>query len=188
MPGDWPPEPTEMEIPMTCQRPTLTHERLQEILNYDPETGIFRWRARVAKRVAVGDIAGSPASGYQLISINNHKYRGHRLAWFYMTGEWPVGEVDHINGDKSDNSFKNLRDATPAENRQNRPPRKDNTSGVTGVTWSEPKKRWLAFVSIGNKQHFLGHFLTKDKAIAARRAAAVQHYGQFVHPSQLGGM
>lgn len=173
---------------MTCQTPTLTHERLQQILNYDPETGVFTWRISPRYRIPHGSRAGFiGGKGYRSICINNRTYRCNRLAWFYMTGVWPVQQIDHKNGDKTDDSWGNLRPATNAQNQWNVPPRKDNSSGMTGVYWFKPKQRWTAMLFINGKRKFLGSFKTKDEAIEARRQAAIAEHGEFVHPTQAGG-
>jgi hypothetical protein len=85
----------------------LTAERLRELLNYDPDTGVFTWRVRPVHSHRVGDIAGSVRTtrGYRLIGVAGRVYKAHRLAWLYMMGEWPKDQIDHINRDPSDNRF-----------------------------------------------------------------------------------
>ncbi len=111
----------------------LTQERLLELIHYNPETGLFsRLGGRRSDRV--GKVAGSPqGQGYLLIFVDGRRYRAHRLAWFYMTGEWPADGIDHVNNIKTDNRFANLRLATRAQNEMNKPPSRSNTSGVKGV-------------------------------------------------------
>jgi len=101
----------------------LTIEYLKSILHYDPNTGIWRWlQAPKFGRVEARDIAGSPYKNkqYWCIKIKQKKYAAHRLAWFYMTGEWPEDQIDHINRDGLDNRWNNLRPASNRENQQNR--------------------------------------------------------------------
>jgi hypothetical protein len=101
----------------------LTAERLRELLDYDPETGRFIWRKDhpTAKHIKAGSVAGTKnGRGYWVIGVAGAKYVAHRLAWLYVTGEWPAHLVDHENGDRLDNRFANLREATDSQNNFNR--------------------------------------------------------------------
>src|ERR1700719_1662744 len=98
----------------------IDDDRLRELLSYDPETGVFRWLVRKRQNVKAGDVAGSfDGCGYCKISIDRRAYKAHRLAWLYMTGEWPPAEIDHINMNRADNRFANLRLATRHQNMAN---------------------------------------------------------------------
>ena len=102
----------------------LTHERVREIIDYDPETGIFRWKVNRGPKKA-GTIAGAiNGSGYLVIAIENSSIRANRLAWFWMTGRWPSLEIDHKNQVKSDDRWTNLREATVSQNSANRKTKK----------------------------------------------------------------
>lgn len=174
-------KPTDKGHPMTSKTANLTHERLQDVLHYAPETGVFTWKKSLRTDL-VGYRAGSISrKGYRCIEIGGVSYRCCRLAWFYVTGDWPSEQIDHINQQKGDDRFCNLREATNAQNLYNRPPAKDNTSGVTGVYWLKPKKRWVAMGFRDNQRVFLGSFKEKDKAIEARRAFAAEAHGRFVY-------
>jgi hypothetical protein len=95
---------------------TLTVERLRELLTYDPETGELRWRV-TRRRAAKGSLAGTlNRNGYRNIEVEQRCYKAHRLAWLYVTGEWPKETIDHINCKRDDNRWANLRQATTAEN------------------------------------------------------------------------
>jgi hypothetical protein len=141
------PHPSKKGREMAAENSNLTVERLKELLHYDPETGVFtRKLLRGAKRA--GAIAGSANwKGYICIHINGRNYRAHRLAWLYVTGNWPYAQIDHVDRDKANNKFANLREATNKQNHENLDRRrKDNTSGHRGVYWYKPYRRWMAII------------------------------------------
>jgi len=128
----------------------LSAERRRELLHYDMETGVITWRVRSNSRVTAGDVAGYIRSnGYIAIQIDGRLYFAHRLAWFFVMGEWPKNQIDHIDGKKTNNRFANLREATNAENGQNqRKAQSDNkSSGLLGVSWHNPSGNWRARIS-----------------------------------------
>ena len=146
----------------------LTLERLKEVLNFDLETGIFNWKQKRGSK-PVGSIAGAPQNkGYIQIMIDNRNYLAHRLAWFYVYGEWPKNQIDHINRIKTDNSIKNLRDVDGSTNLHNVGTRSHNTSGVNGVYWSNRSKKWICTIEINTKKHWLGSFSTLEDAKKCR--------------------
>jgi len=141
----------------------INQERLKELLHYDPETGVFKWKIAISYRIRVGDVAGCfDDDGYIKIVMFNKAYRAHRLVWLYVHGKFPEDCMDHINGIKDDNRIINLRAVTHAENNKNLPLRKDNTSGYIGVGWDKGKNKWR--VSISNVHY--GRFKSKSDAIA----------------------
>lgn len=157
----------------------LTYERLRELFHYDPATGLFTRLVRQG-HTHPGEIAGGLSEkGYVRIYIDGRKYRAHRLAWLYVTGEWPENEIDHKNTDRSDNRWDNLRPATGAENSRNRRTPSNNTSGFKGVFWQKREKRWHAVIDLNGKRVVLGRFLTVEEAHAAYARAAQEHYGEF---------
>lgn len=149
----------------------ITQEELKEHLHYDPLTGDFNWI--IGKRgLKVNSKAGSMNDqGYVIIRINNIRYRAHRLAWLCVYGHFPINEIDHINGVRSDNRIENLRDVTRKENKKNVGKYKTNTSGVNGVRWYEPLSKWHAQIQIDNHKIHLGYFENLKDAIAARKSA-----------------
>lgn len=151
----------------------LTHERLKELLTYDPETGIFTHNTTKARRVK-GKPAGCVVKGYVVISIDTQIYRAHRLAWLYMTGKWPAHTVDHRDTDKSNNKWSNLREATGLEQMQNLPLMVTNTSGYPGVSYNKQTGRFTAKISVNNKRHHLGYFDTPEEAFEAYQKAKSQ--------------
>lgn len=157
----------------------LTHERLKAVLAYDAETGLFIWKVRTGRRVKVGDQAGviSSTIGYRLIRIDRTLYLAHRLAYFYQTGAWPEGEIDHINGAKTDNSYANLRIATRSQNMYNVGKRKSNKCGLKGVSLS--RGRWVAEILVEGKKRHVGAFDTPEAAYAAYVEAAHRYHGEF---------
>lgn len=160
----------------------LTQERLKALLHYAPETGAFTWKVSTAHRVRVGDTAGGlhAIDGYWRIMVDGHPYKASRLAWLYMTGEFPLTYIDHDNRIKSDDSWENLRQATPLENNRNCSVRKDNTSGLRGVSWEKISQKWKAQISVAGKKVSLGLHPTKELAHAAYLACASEHFGEFM--------
>jgi hypothetical protein len=159
----------------------LTQEYLKSILHYNPKTGLWMWLID-NYRYHAGDEAGAIGhKGYVIITINAKKYRANRLAWLYMTGEWPKAEVDHDNNLKYDNRWINLREANGSENCYNYPVKITNKLGVKGVYLS--KGRYRAQIQINKKKIFLGSFSTLEEAKAAHDKAANELQGEFVHIS-----
>lgn len=126
----------------------LTYERLKEVVNYDPETGIFTWKIKLNNNLVVGSIAGTLTTRRHIrLTIDGNHCQAHRLAWLYVYGEWPEGDVDHINNIRTDNRIENLRLATKSQNGMNCKVAEDNKSGVKGVCWDQRLKRWRAYVT-----------------------------------------
>lgn len=152
---------------------SLTREQLMSLMSYDQDTGRFTWIS--AKRYGlVGKVAGTEMQGYVMIRINRIGYLAHRLAWLYVHGEFPSGNLDHINGKTSDNRICNLRDADQFQNMQNRAISKNNKSGHIGVY--PAGERFGAKIRSGGKTHYLGVFDTASIASEAyKKAKAVIH-------------
>lgn len=120
--------------------------------------------------------------GYVFIRVDGVVYPAHRLAWLWMTGVWPQEEIDHANGNPSDNSWENLREATHGENQQNgqRVYRSNFRSGICGVYYkNRGKKRWEAILWKDKKAIYLGRFATKEEAGIARREGELLYHGEF---------
>ncbi len=155
----------------------LTAARAREVLTYDRATGLLTWKVNRPGCVA-GAVAGTiTGDGYVQIEVDFVLYRAHRIAWLIETGEWPRGQIDHINRRRADNRWENLRDATPLENARNRTPASGSKSGVVGVAPAGSK--WAAYIGIDNRTIYLGCFTDLPDAITARRGAERLHFGQF---------
>lgn len=156
-------------------------ERVREVLDYDPESGVFRWKVRPSNRVRVGEIAGcvEQVGGYRLISVDGKLIKAARLAWFYMHGEWPPMHVDHENLIRDDDRIRNIRPCTRSENQRNRSRQSNNTSGYKGVTWHRGLRKWAAQINVRGRKKFLGSFLTPSAAAKAYDEAAKVMHGTF---------
>jgi len=142
----------------------LTQEQLIRALHYDLQTGIFKRKLR-KNTSKIGTIPKNPRHAYLNIGIYYHVYRAHRLAWLYVHGSWPNGQIDHINGDKLDNRIDNLRVATASQNKQNmRKARADSRSGLIGASWHSKSGKWRAAIQINGKKKHLGYFETAKEA------------------------
>ena len=140
----------------------LTQARLHKLLSYDPETGIMRWRVNKGA-VRAGQIAGNLTRGYLQLMVDGHPTVVHRFIWLYVYGKWPDKNIDHIDGNRSNNRLCNLRDVTQAMNIQNEiKPRSNNKSGFLGVKAN--RGLWKAEISVHGKTKFLGRFKTPEEA------------------------
>lgn len=169
-------------LPADCNS-DLTCERLKSLLHYDPETGIFTWIGSKSRRVKNGMRADRlNAQGYRVLKIGQRIYLCHRLVWLYMSGAWPTDRVDHINLEKGDCRWSNLRAATFADNLRNQGVRKTTQSGIKGAYFKKGafrRKPWCAAITFGGRTRHLGLFATPEEANAAYFDAAAEYFGQF---------
>ena len=156
----------------------LTQERLKELLDYDPETGVFRWKMNVGQRARIGVTPGTiHPTGYIHIKIAGRSYVAHRLVWLWVYGSWPTDQIDHKNGVRSDNRITNLREVTRSENLQNqRRARTGTRSGFLGVTKQTHTTKWQATINVGGKNVYLGVFATPQLAHEAYLTAKRQFH------------
>ena len=142
----------------------VTVERVKELLHYDPDTGVFKWRTQVARNVRAGDVAGHKnRRGYIMIGIDGGQYLAHRLAWLCVTGNWPTFQIDHKHGNGLDNRWSELRPATRSFNMQNqRNAQRGNKSGMLGVT--KVGYGFIARIVFNKKIKHLGTFNTPAEA------------------------
>ena len=155
--------------------------RVQELLNYEPTTGEFSWKTS-RRGTALSGVAGSvhKSTGYRNITIDGTKYRAHRLAWLVVTGSDPGElEIDHINRDRADNRFSNLRLATTQQNQRNLSLACTNTSGIKGVHWHKQRNKWRAKVQHKGRFIHVGCFELLEDAAAAVQKARRKVHGEF---------
>lgn len=155
----------------------ISIDRVREVVNYDPDSGVFTWTRTNSNRAPVGSRAGTNrGGGYRRIMIDGTLIYEHRLAWAICYGAWPVDKIDHRDGNPSNNAMSNLRAATHAENHQNLGLRNTNTSGHTGVSLHQHTGKWCAYIWKDRKKFHLGLFGTLSAAAAAyARAKARLH-------------
>lgn len=166
--------------PFSCAKSLPSQEWLKSNLDYNPDTGVFtRLRSRAVSRW-VGKRTGSNSHGYVRITVaDGFQAAAHRLAWIYMTGEAPAFQIDHIDGDRSNNRWVNLRAATNRLNQINVPKKRNNRSGYKGVCWCPRRGKWRATIVKNGKRVHLGFF---DDPAAAHEVYATEltsFYGEF---------
>lgn len=158
-------------------------EIIRRCLSYGPETGRLVWIARphAAFPGALGREAGWSSLGYRKVMIDGTVYFLHRLAWWLSHGCMPADgiEIDHINGDRSDNRLANLRLATRAQNSCNQNPQTGGTSRFKGVSRHRAAGKWQAHIQVGRRSEYLGLFETEHEAASAYNAAAAARHGEF---------
>ena len=172
----------------------ITPQQLRKFFDCDFETGELTWRTRTSdmdarsqqRRLFNSRFAGRPAftaknsDGYLGGKLMGRSLKAHTVIWAMMNGEWPSGEIDHIDGNRTNNSIKNLRCVDKSTNQRNASLRLDNTSGVVGVSYNKQWGKWSARIQHGGKRIFLGWFETAEEAAIARRDAEMR-YGY--HPN-----
>jgi hypothetical protein len=162
----------------------IDHQALIKLLHYAPKSGEFRWRMTRGKMRA-GSRAGTIRRSrpgvppYRKIHVLGRGYFASRLAVFYMTGEWPTGQVDHKDRDTLNDRWGNLRPASQSQNMANSAVRSDNRSGFKGVSFNKGRSSWHVHISVKGKRIFLGRFETAEKGHAAYCVAADAFFGEF---------
>ena len=151
----------------------LTADRLRELVDFDPETGVFTQRIVYEGQRArwkAGRVSGSisKGTGYLTLRLDGKLYQAHRVAWMHHFGVWPQDHIDHINGQQTDNRIANLRDVSNAINRQNtRGPRCDSQTGMQGVSLDKRRSKFFARIRVNGRTFHLGYF---DDAASAHDA------------------
>ena len=154
-------------------------DRLPYLLRYIPDSGEFEWR------VARGNFrAHSPAGtknthGYIVIKVDGRSYGAHRLAWLYMTGSIPPVEIDHIDLNRTNNAWSNLRLATTSQNQANRRKLSNNGSGIKGVNWHKRMNKWQVRIMKNGRHYSLGYTNSLDDAKSRYQSAAQRLFGSY---------
>lgn len=154
---------------------TLTQARLQEVVHYDPETGVFRWLTGNRKREVLSVAGSVNSAGYIVMRIDGVLQYAHRLAILYTDGYLPIGHTDHRDSDHSNNCRENLRPTTSVVNGQNR--KRANTNSSTQLLGAHRKgERFRARINFDGKEHSLGSFPTPEEAHGEYIKAKRQHH------------
>lgn len=154
----------------------LTQERLKQVLKYDPLTGIF---TRLKSWKGTLEVGCLRPDGYITISVDYYPYRAHRLAFLYMSGEFPIDEVDHKNMNRSDNRWDNLRTASKEQNGVNISPRKNNKCGYKNVYWSTRDRKWVVELKHQGQRVSLGNYDDLELADLVATEARNLYHGEY---------
>ena len=168
-----------MPIFSLSKQQSLSHERLKELVIYRAEDGSFVWN-KGRPGAGGGKPCGSlKPSGYVLIRLDGKFFRAHRLAWFYIHGEWPADEIDHINGNRSDNRICNLRVASRSRNSCNKPMRKDNQTGAKSVLYFKDWGAYYVRFNLNKTTYNFGPFTSFDEAKVVAIEKRKEAHGEF---------
>ncbi len=156
----------------------LTQSELKELLHYNKDTGVFTWIKSVGTKKS-GAIAGHinifRSKGYYRIQLNKKNYYSHRLAWLYIHGKFPDDEIDHLDGDGTNNKWINIRAVDHVENHRNRRLQANNSSGLPGVSWDKALCKWLVRIKIKNNSVYLGYQDNLLEAACIRKNAEIKY-------------
>jgi hypothetical protein len=160
--------------------PLPTVERLREIFNYDPYEGVLRWKER-RPGVNKNLIAGIPCrpGGHVVVRIGKQLFPAHRIIWKIVTGQEPPDYIDHIDMNRTNNKWANLRTATNSQNMMNVGLIRSNTSGYKNVYWHAQSGKWMVSVKLNGKSHSFGLYTTKEDAVKVARFERVRLHGEF---------
>jgi hypothetical protein len=159
----------------------ITQARLHELFDYRDDGNLI-WKVRLSDRNKIGKVAGSfsKSNKYYHCRIEGKTYRLHRLIFLYHHGYLTLGmDIDHIDGNSSNNRIENLREVTGSQNQWNRKKNVNNTSGIKGINWDKRKSKWVSRVMVNNKPIFLGRFDTLEEATVAVENAREKYHGEF---------
>jgi hypothetical protein len=181
-------------------KPLPSPELLRQLLRYEPETGKLFWRERSSdlfplnarrtqsanakwwNQLNAGQIAGKyDCEGYVRISVFGRSLASHRIVWAMHCDEWPLMEIDHIDGNRSNNRTANLRLVDKSQNAKNRKLGKLNTSGIIGVTWNRSCAKWQSQIRVSGRTIYLGVYSSKIEAAMVRKCAENKHGFSPIH-------
>lgn len=151
----------------------IDRAEVKRLFRYCQVTGNLTRRVAIGTAKA-GDVAGClKNNGYLYVKINQKAHAVHRIIWLLVKGEWPTNQIDHINRDRTDNRFENLRDVSAFQNHQNRG---NNKTGVVGVCWHKGVSKWQAAIVKNKKTIYLGIYEIFEDAVKARREAEIKFH------------
>lgn len=158
------------------EKKELDAKTLRELLEYDQNTGVFRWSENNNANKAGNVVGTKKPGGYTVIRVGGKIRYAHRLAWLHVYGVWPAKHLDHINRNPADNRIGNLREVTQSQNSQNKSHQSNNTSGFRGVSWSKALNKWVVRIWGNEKNLYIGAFDLIDCAVAAYATAAAEYH------------
>lgn len=151
---------------MNSYKAVLTLENVRDHIDYIPATGELVWKKPTSRRVRVGSRIGTPSKeGYLICSFLKYRTSVHRLIWFFHNGEWPNGEIDHLDMNRTNNRIENLRVVNRSDNVSHSGRRIDNVSGLKGVSWNSARKHWVMQIQRGS-QKIWSRFFSAQEAYA----------------------
>lgn len=159
---------------------SLNYMTLKRVLDYNQDTGDFYWKIDISRAMGAGSKAGTTSFGYKVIAIHGISYFAHRLAWFYIYSNWPMGIIDHIDRNRANNAIANLRDTNYSVNNSNKPVSQSSISGHKGVYYNKPNGAWYVRLRVNKKLIFVGSFDNLNSAVIAKEKAE-KNLG--IHPS-----
>ena len=164
---------------------SLSIAEIQATWKYEKETGLFRWDI-YGPKITKGAVTGSSngKNSYVVLKTKSEKLYAHRVAFVMVFGRWPTHKVDHINGNKKDNRFCNLRESTQAQNLRNKAVKGDSLTRVKGVTQDKRDGRFYAYIDVDGKRTSLGGFDTANLASLARRKAEIEYHEGYAYGDQ----
>ena len=165
---------------MKIIKPLPSQEELHRLFEY--REGNLYWKIKPSKKIKIGSKAGSLHSGgYMQLTVNFRNYFAHRIIWCYHYGAIASNlQIDHIDGNKANNIIENLRLATHAQNNSNNKRAfRNSKSNILGVSWVKQRSKWMVYIGSNNKTIYLGLFANQENAIAVRKAAELQYFGEF---------
>jgi hypothetical protein len=165
---------------MKTIKPLPSQEELHKFFEY--KEGNLYWKIKPRNNAKIGDKVGSlDSKGYIVLKLNNLIYKMHRIIWVYHYDTIPSNlQIDHIDGDKANNTIENLRLATNSQNNfNNKSAFRNSKSNILGVCWSKAKRKWVSQIRKNNKTIHLGVFANQEDAIVARKAAELQYFAEF---------